>query len=143
MVAESIQTAPAHPSWVQSNLKWLVPVFIVGVLAFVAALCAVVFSMFRGSDAFKNAVARAQANEAVIHELGEPIKVGWLITGSININGPSGSADFSVPLRGATGRGTLYVSATKRAGLWEYSILEVAIEGRTERIKLLGDPHGV
>jgi hypothetical protein len=142
MVAGSLQTAPAHPSWVQANLKWLIP-FIVGILVFIAALFALLFGMFRGSDAFKNAVARAQSNQAIIHELGEPITVGWLVTGSININGPSGSADFSVPLRGSTGRGTLYVSATKRAGLWEYSILEVAIEGRPDRVKLLDDPHGV
>ena len=53
----------------------------------------------------------------LVRELGTPIETGWQFTGSIKINGPSGSADFGAPLHGPHGRGTLYVTATKSADL--------------------------
>ena len=53
------------------------------------------------------------------------------------MNGPSGSADLAIPISGPNGAGTIYVKAKKVAGIWEYSILEVAIERAGERINLL------
>ena len=70
-------------------------------------------------------------------DLGEPVKAGWLVSGNVNVNGPSGEANLSVPLSGPHGKGTLYLTAHKRAGRWEYEVLEVEVEGRQDRIDLL------
>jgi len=102
-----------------------------------------VFGIFKGSDAYSDAIAQARSSPAVLHELGQPIEPGWWVSGSINITGPTGSADFATTLRGPIGRGTLYVTAEKQAGRWKYKVLEVAVEGKSERIDLLGDPNGV
>ena len=59
------------------------------------------------------------------------------MTGSISTSASSGDADFAAALRGAHRRGVLYVTATKRAGRWQYDVLEVAIDGRSDRIDLL------
>ena len=67
---------------------------------------------------------------------------GWFMAGQINVNGPSGSADISIPLHGPKGKGTLYAVASKSAGRWEYHTLEVAVEGRDERIDLLEAERG-
>jgi hypothetical protein len=96
-----------------------------------------VFSMFKRSDVYADAVARARSNPAVVQELGEPIETGWWVSGSISTSGPSGTADFSAPLRGSSARGTLYVAAEKKAGIWHYQVLQVEPEGASSRIDLL------
>jgi len=101
------------------------------------------FSLLQHNDAYRVALARARGSPGVVHELGEPIEAGWWISGSINVTGPSGSADFETPLHGPSGRGTLYVTAEKRAGRWQYKVLEVAVEGKSDRINLLSEGNGV
>jgi hypothetical protein len=42
-----------------------------------------------------------------------------------------------VPIAGPKGQAKIYVTAHKAAGAWNYSVMEVAIEGSNERINLL------
>ena len=147
MEPEGLIPPPIPHTWWQRNWKWVVPVGVIGVLAgiacFVGLIFLFVFGIFKSSDAYSDAIAHARSSPAVVHELGEPIEPGWWVTGSINVTGPSGSADFATTLRGPVGRGTLYVTAEKQAGRWKYKILEVAVDGKTERIDLLSDLNGV
>ena len=134
---------PAVPrSWWQRNWKWVVPAGIVAcgaaLACFVGLILLFAFGIFKGSDVYTDAIAQARNSPAVVHELGEPIQPGWWVSGSINISGPSGTADFETSLRGPAGRGTLYVSAEKQAGRWHYKVLEVAVEGKSDRIDLRG-----
>jgi hypothetical protein len=99
------------------------------------------FAVFRNTDVFREAVARAEANPQVRAELGEPIREGWWVMGHIRTTGPSGNAAISVPLKGSRKDGTLHAVAHKSAGIWQYDTLEVAVEGRPARISLLvGEP---
>ena len=127
------------PSWWQRNWKWAVGCLTI--LALVAVLMAsialFVFTMFRHTDVFREAIARAEANPQVRAELGEPIHEGWWVMGQVRITGPSGRADISIPLKGSRKDGTLYAGAHKSAGRWTYDTLEVAVEGRPGRISLL------
>lgn len=135
---------PLPANWWERNWKWVVPVgVVVGVAAiagFVVAILLAVSGMFTHSEPYREALARARADARVVEAFGEPIEPGWGISGNINLNGPSGHADFSVPLRGASGRGTLYVTAEKETGRWHYKALEVAIDGRPDRVDLLSGP---
>ena len=65
-------------------------------------------------------------NADVQAKVGTPMKVGWLTSGSINLNGPSGDASLAIPLSGPKGAGTIYVEAKKKAGTWRYETLEFA-----------------
>ena len=147
MEIEGVIPPPVRRSWWQRNWKWVIPVGVVGGVAllacFVGLIFLFVFSIFKGSDAYIEAVAQARSSPAVLRELGEPIHPGWWVSGSINVTGPSGSADFATSLLGPMSRGTLYVSAKKQAGRWKYKVLEVAVEGKNERIDLLSDRNGV
>ena len=134
---------PAARSWLARNTYWVVTAAVAGAGVFAAGVLFIVLVTFKGSDAYRDAVAQARANPDVIRELGEPIETGWWVTGSIKINGPSGEADFETPISGPAATGTLYVTAERRAGRWVFQILEVAISGKAERINVLNHRPGV
>lgn len=126
---------PAPPrSWWQRNWRWVVPA---GCLSILVLFALFFFAVFRHTDVFQEAVARAEANRQVRAELGEPVREGWWVAGHIRATGPSGNAALSIPLKGSRKDGTLYAVAHKSAGRWTYDTLEVAVEGRPGRISLL------
>ena len=146
---QPVQPPQPQPSWWNRNWKWALPVgclvLLLPVLAisgFVGAILAIVFGSIKSTDVYEEALALARSNPAVVEALGEPVEDGWFMTGQINVNGPSGSADISIPLHGPKGKGTLYVVASKSAGRWEYHTLELAVNGRDDRIDLLEAERG-
>jgi hypothetical protein len=82
-------------------------------------------------------LARAKADPAVIEALGSPIKDGFLLSGNTNVNGASGESNLAIPISGPKGKGTIYVSANKSLGRWNYSGLVVEVGQTHERIDLL------
>ena len=97
-----------------------------------------IHAIFTRSDPYRNALARVRADAVVVQELGLPIEPGWWVTGTLEVDQSSGNANFATALRGPSGRGTLYVLAEKQAGEWRYKVLVVEVEGKPERIDLLG-----
>jgi len=134
------QPAPAK-GWFSRNWKWFVPTIVLTLIllfaAFVGGILTLVFGAMKNSDAYKHAVTVATHDPQVIRELGDPIEPGFLVSGSISVSGPSGEAKLSIPLKGRIHNGTVFVEATKSAGLWNYQILVVEIEGTPQRIDLL------
>jgi len=133
---------PPPPPAPKSNVaKWVLIgcggalVLFVG---FVLAIAGIVFASFRNADVVRMAVQRAERNPEVARSLGTPLKAGWLISGSININGSSGNADMSVPVTGPKAKGTIYLVATKSAGEWKFQRLDVELPDRAERVRLVG-----
>jgi len=135
------QPPATPPNWLSRNWKWLIPVLILGFLllvaAFVTGILLIVETSFRHSDCYTQALVRTEANPQVLEKIGQPIVAGWWVSGNINISGPSGNADISIPVSGPKGKGTIYVVAKKSAGEWTFETLQVEIEGQTERINLL------
>jgi len=135
------QAATPKPNWWTRNWKWFVPLgcFTVALLflAFVGSILVIVFSAMKSTDVYKEALMRAKADPAVIEALGSPIKDGFLVSGNTNVNGASGESNLAIPISGPKGKGTIYVSATKSLGRWNYSGLVVEISGTHERIDLL------
>jgi hypothetical protein len=135
-----VQTQP-RPGWWNRNWKWFVPTGccltpLVAGGAFLAFIILVVFGAMKQSDAYKMAVARAKADSRVVTALGTPIAEGWWLSGNTNVNGSSGDADISIPISGPKGKGTIYAVATKSAGEWTYSKLQVKIDSTGETIDL-------
>lgn len=128
-------------NWFERNWKWFVPLCCLWGLAviagFIALIFYLVFGLMKTSDAYKEAVARAKANKAVVAALGTPIKEGFLVAGSIKVSGPSGEAQLEIPVSGPKGKGTIYLEALKSTGRWSFQKLEVEIEATGERIDLL------
>lgn len=102
-----------------------------------AGIVSLVMYAIKSSYVAQEAISRARSSQAVAQSLGVPIKEAWFVTGSINESPGSGSADFTLPISGPKGKGTLYVMARKVAGAWQYSLIEVDIKGSGDRINLL------
>ncbi len=134
---------PSKPAgnWWTRNWKWFVPTgcFTVLILfaAFITLIVMIVFSAMKSSDVYKDALAQAKAEPAVIEALGSPIKDGMFVSGSTNVNGASGEANLAIPIYGPKGEGTLYVVAEKSVGAWKYSSLVVEVKKTKKRIDLL------
>jgi len=130
-----------EPGWFSRNWKWAVPLGCLGTLAMfvalVGAMVMLVMGAMRTSDAYQIATSSALEHPAVIDALGEPIVVGWFVSGNINVHGASGEANLSVPLHGPRGSATLYIVADKVAGEWIFERMEVAFADSGERVNLL------
>jgi hypothetical protein len=93
-------------------------------------------SVLKQTDAYKTALARAQANPAVIEAIGSPISQTGIISGNSNVSGAAGELNLSIPLRGPKGKATLYVEAKKSADIWYFQIMQVKVEKTGQRIDL-------
>jgi hypothetical protein len=125
-------------NWWQRNWKWAGPVSVLALVAvLMVAIVALVFTMIRQQDVYREAVTRAEASPAVQAELGSPIHEGWWVMGHVRTRVSSGSADLWVPLKGPKKNGTLHASARLSDGHWTYHRMEVSVEGRPARISLL------
>jgi hypothetical protein len=87
-------------------------------LAFVGSIVVIVFSAMKSTDVYKEALARAKADPAVIEAA-------------------SGESNLAIPISGPKGKGTIYVSANKSLGQWNYSGLVVEVGQTHQRIDLL------
>ena len=106
-------------------------------LAFIGSILVIVFSAMKSPDVYKEALARAKADPAVIEALGSPIRDGFPVSGNTNVTGASGESKLAIPISCPKGKGTIYVSANKSLGQWNYSGLVVEVEQTHERIDLL------
>lgn len=101
-----------RPNWWKRNWKWFVPAGCLSIavlfVVFVGSVALIVFSAMKSTDVYKDALARAKANSAVIEVLGSPIKEGFLVSGNTNVNGASGkrTCRFQFPAQMEKGRFT-------------------------------------
>jgi len=131
-------------SWLGRNWKWLVPVGCLGLVAacvvFVLIILGIVFGAIRSTEVYQNSINGLSADPRVVEALGTPVKPGFFVGGSVNVNGPTGEASLSIPLSGPKGSGTLYVEANKSLGFWLYTSVELEVDKTGERINLLPAP---
>lgn len=66
--------------------------------------------------------------------LGNPIRIGWLISGNIRSNGDGGAASFSIPVKGSKAAGNLEVTGIRKDGSWTVAELYLIVDGNTVQI---------
>lgn len=137
--------APQQKSWWGRNWKWFVPTGCLGLVALLAAgVFAIVwaaFSLVKSTEVYRNALEMARANPEVVAELGEPIEDSWYVKGTVNDESGTGRANLEIPISGPRKSGTVYAVARRgddatNANNWEYTLLEVEIEGRPKRVTI-------
>ncbi len=79
----------------------------------------------RKTEPYTMAFEAAQRNPEVIQALGQPLAMGWPVTGELTLSGISGTVDLSGPIKGPNGRGTLFVAGRKENGVWTFYTLSV------------------
>ncbi len=107
------------------------------VLALIAGILALIFGIMRSSEPFQQAMAEVQHNPQAVRALGEPIKIGWFLSGSLSTSGDSGEAELSIPVSGPVDKGTLYVEAYKSEDVWHFTRMELVTKKYPNRINLL------
>ena len=80
------------------------------------------------------------AEARVARALSSPITDRYFATGSFNTSGPTGRAEFAMPVKGPKGNATILVAASKSLGKWNFEALVVEITTTHERIDLLRGP---
>jgi cytochrome oxidase complex assembly protein 1 len=136
---------PPRRGWWSRNWKWFVPTLVLLlcllIAAFVFGILALVFGSMKMSEPYKYAMDQAQHAPVVVQRIGQPVESSTFISGQINVAGPTGHADLSIPISGPKGKATVYVVGDKSAGKWTYQTLEVQFEGDPNRVSLL-NPTG-
>ena len=144
-----METPPLPPpmpptNWFGRNWKWVVPVGCLLPVLFLGACAFAIFffaiGVMKQTDVYKTAVARAQTNPAVIEAIGSPISQIGIVSGNSNVNGATGEANLSIPMRGPKGKATLYVEARKSADIWYFQTMQLKVQKTGERIDLNSPP---
>jgi hypothetical protein len=131
---------PVNRSWWSRNWKWVLPVGCLTPLVLccggVAIIASVIFGTLKSSDVYTEALAAAKSNDEVKALLGEPIEAGMWVLGEITLQNNSGSANLTIPISGPKGSATVDAAATKVAGKWTFSVLEVTADDGNTHINL-------
>jgi hypothetical protein len=119
---------------------WKIPLGCLLLIVLGAIFFAGIFSIaqysFKSSDAYKEALARAEADPITIARLGQPIHPGWFVSGEIEVSGSTGKARLAIPLKGPKNSGTLHVDAVKTSGQWRFRTLQLEVAGSDDRLDL-------
>lgn len=105
-------------------------------VAFTALIVIVIFAVLMNTEPYKLAEARLRQDSRIAAVFGRPLNAGFPM-GSIKVSGPSGESQLSFSLEGPKSHGTAYVDAKKERGAWSIETLEVEVDGRAERIRLV------
>lgn len=141
------QKPAAQSSWFGRNWFWVVPVVSLpvclcgGCISIFLATTAGIASFLANSEVYVESMARATQSQAVQAELGTPIDpVPKDVQGSLSLENGNGDADFSFGIQGPDGSGRVIVVGTKAAGGdWEYTKMQVEIDGSSTVIDLLAE----
>jgi len=107
-----------------------------GILLFFG-IAAFVVKMMRGSEPCEKAIHTAQASEIIRSEIGQPMTLGWLMSGRLtNYNG-NGKARLVLPVTGPKGEVSVEVHAEGKNGVWTYSKLTATLRQSGKQVDLL------
>ena len=133
-VKEKLMSQAELMAWEVKARRWLV-LGLVGVVTGVFGVgwmtLHISYTMLKKSEVMRTAVERVLRDERVRHELGEPVVLGWAVTGELEDMPQGGTARLEFHLRGVTSRAKVTLRAEKEPkGDWKYLLLEVQVPGR-------------
>lgn len=83
----------------------------------------------RSTPLYQEVLHAIQKEAAVQVRLGEEIRDGWLVSGSIRYRGEEGDADYSFTVRGSKNLGRINTRATRKGGSWTIDSLHLVVGG--------------
>jgi hypothetical protein len=136
-----LRPEPMRRGWLEQHPRWKVPagclILILLIAGFATVVLTAITTSFHNSEVYKQATAKATENSQVRAALGEPIQFAWIVSGQLNVNGSTGSANLAIPISGPKSRGTIHAVAYKSGGVWRFTQLDVSVAGNTASIDLL------
>lgn len=129
--------------WWQRHWKWAMPLSVLmSAIVFVAGAVGL-FSLsmrpLRDNDAYRVALAAAQADDRLVADLGQPIEPRWWVTGTASTNADGGGeAALRIPIEGPRGKGNLFAMASRERGEWRFYTLFAILDGSGRSVDLMG-----
>jgi hypothetical protein len=98
--------------------------------------------ILKGSDAYHMTMDAIRADTRVKAAIGDDMTDNFWVGGSLNVNANgAGDAQFSIPVHGAKGTGTVFSHLVRNAGTWSIRLLVVRVDGVDAPIVLTNEDH--
>jgi hypothetical protein len=128
-MAGKLMTQAELMAWEQKARRWV----ILGLVGLVTGIFGVglltleiSYRMLKQTPVMTEAVARILADPGVREAVGEPVKLGWAVTGELEDMPDRGTARMVFSLRGSRDHAKVTLRSEKSpAGLWKFLLLEV------------------
>lgn len=97
--------------------------------------------LLKSSDAYQMTMSAVRADDRVKAAIGDDIKDAYWVGGNVNLQGGGGGvAQFSIPIHGNVGEGTVLSHAVRTDGKWDMRLIIVKVDGEAS-IVLLNKDH--
>lgn len=125
---------------------------IAGLVVWIVMICgggSLVFSMpriLKSSDAYGLTMRAVQSDQEVIRAIGPEIHDSFWIFGQVTVNyNGTGNANYSIPIHGEKGSGTVISQATREGNRWTIRQLIVNVDGQQKPIIIIRNsrPGGI
>jgi hypothetical protein len=126
----------SHPGWLRRHWKAVLAVWLG--LAFSGGAVGII--AIHNAEATRLSIATAESNPVLSEQLGRPLKTGWYVSGSIDVQPGSGHAELTIPVSGPKGSGNIYSEARKQGGVWKLESLQFGKNGSSDILDLLAGP---
>ena len=122
----------------QTQRRWaIVGAVLMGVgLLLTGGMIVSAMTVMKSSEPYVLAETRLRNDPKVAEIFGNPLETGMAM-GNLSVSGPAGEAQLSFSVKGPKAKGTAYFNATKNVGNWNLDLLEVEVEGRPDRMRLV------
>ncbi|NDE85302.1 MAG: hypothetical protein EB056_04655 [Verrucomicrobia bacterium] len=116
-------------AWEKKARRWVV-LGLVGIVSGVFGIGLLTlhmsYAMLKKTEVMQEAIRKVSADRRVVELLGEPIRVGWSVTGEIEDLPDRGTARLDFSVLGSKGLAKVTLRADKSpTGQWRYLLLEV------------------
>ena len=122
----------------KSCLIWAVPLGCLVVVLGCAGVCSgfifTVFGALKGIEPYQMALERVQNSPRAKQLLGEPIRDGWVVSGSFSVQNDTGDADITFAVSGSKDSGNVHVIANRAGGKW--TITNLTLDTKNESVDL-------
>jgi hypothetical protein len=110
-------------------------IFVLGIIG-VVGMVTFFGKVLKNNPPYKDSIVAVQSSSAAVDALGEPIKPGFMPSGNISVTNDSGTVEFSIPVKGPKGSGTIVVKGTRSGGVWSYETWHLKVNGQEDVIPL-------
>ncbi|TIT48918.1 MAG: hypothetical protein E5W64_14360, partial [Mesorhizobium sp.] len=92
--------------------------------------------------AYRMTMDAVRADTRVKATIGDDVADNFWVGGNLNVNANgAGDAQFSIPVHGAKGKGTVFSHLVRNAGTWSTRLLVVRVDGVDAPIVLTNEDH--
>ncbi|MDZ4288573.1 MAG: cytochrome c oxidase assembly factor Coa1 family protein [Prosthecobacter sp.] len=106
--------------------------------ALVAGIFFLVMGVMRSDETCAQTLKAAQESKEMQQELGQPMRMGWFVTGDISTFNGNGTVNVTVPIVGPAGEASVHTMGTREpGGPWVFTRMEATIlkTGRTVKLQ--------